>query len=113
MSATLIEPKPRVVCQFPTTPEPISQGLLAGLMALRRQREALDAQIQAAEADIRASLEAGADVEPGTFRAFLKQTERRNVAWREVVERLKGAGYCENVLAHTKPSVSVRLIVEA
>ncbi len=118
MATQILQQAPAAI-PFPTAIKPVSQGILAGLMELRRQRDALDAQIEAAESDVRAALDAGAAVEPGIFTARIETSERRSVAWKDVAMRLaeraglNSAAYAANVLAHTKPTVSTRLIVEA
>jgi len=52
-------------------------------------------------------------VEDGLFRAFLKTTERRSVAWKSIVERELGEGYANRVLAATKPDKFTTLVVSA
>jgi hypothetical protein len=79
----------------------------------------LEAQVEAAEQSIKARLEAKCSIEEGDHTAELKESFRRNVAWREVCERLgdrlfgngKGEPYCEKVLSSTKPSRAVSLKV--
>jgi len=44
--------------------------------------------VRRAQADVRAMPESGADVEPTVFRPSLKLTERTNVSWKSVVERV-------------------------
>lgn len=97
----------------PASPAVVTQDKLTHFKALTQRIEALEAESKQIEAEIRASLESGAAVEPGIFRAFLKTTERRNVSWKEVVERELGEGYAKRVLAATKPDPTTRLIVEA
>lgn len=94
-------------------PQHISQNELGHILEMRRQREALDEQIKESEISIRAALEAGATVEGGLFRAFLKTTERRSVAWKAIVERELGEGYANRVLAATKPDKFTTLVVSA
>jgi hypothetical protein len=92
--------------------ESITQRDLAQILELRHRIESLEAELKAAEASVRAQLETGAAVEPGLLKAFLKTTERRSVSWKAVCERELGEKYCTRVLAHTKPSETVSLIVE-
>jgi hypothetical protein len=94
-------------------PQHISQDELANILEMRQRREALDEQIQLAEHAVRAALEVGATVEGGLFRAFLKTTERRSVAWKAIVERELGEGYASRVLAATKPDKFTTLVVSA
>ena len=91
----------------------ILQADLAHIIELRRTLETVEADLEAAEQAIRAQLEAGAVVEGGLFRAFLKACERRNVSWKAVVERELGEDYSRRVLAATKPDRTVSLVVEA
>ena len=60
--------------------------------------------VRRAQADVKSALESGADVEPGLFRPSLKFTERTNISWKSVVER---------VLASTKADKYVKLVVTA
>jgi hypothetical protein len=94
-------------------PEVISQAEVALLLSLRRRMHDLEEQIDAAEASLKSRLQAGAIVEPGTFRAYLKTTERRSVAWKAVCERELGETYCKRVLAGIRPDTFTNLIVEA
>lgn len=91
----------------------IYQSELENLVLMRQAAERAADVVAALETDIRRYLEAGAEVEPGIFRAFLKMSERRNVAWREIIERELGEGYAAQVLSHTKPTQYVKLVVEA
>jgi hypothetical protein len=108
-----------VVVPFREPVVEISQAKLELIILLRNERERLKEQLEEAEAEVRAALEANAPVEPGVHVASLKESFRRNVAWREVAERLgdrfygdgKGEGYCEKVLQSTKPTRTVSLAV--
>jgi len=80
---------------------------------MRRQRDALDKQIQNAEASARAALESGAEVEAGVFHARLKITERRSVQWKAIVERELGEDYARRVLSATHPDTFTTLVVGA
>ena len=93
--------------------ENISQLELTALCSLRKRAEQLEEEIANAETSIRARLEAGADVEAGLLRAFLKITERKNVSWKSVVERELGEDYARRVLAATKPDTYTSLVVSA
>ena len=104
--------------QFPSQPSPnkverITQDRLAEIITIRQQIETLEKQLGEAQTDVKAALEAGAEVEAGLFRASLKITERRNVAWKSIVERELGDAYAKRVLASTKPDKSTSLIVTA
>jgi predicted RNase H-related nuclease YkuK (DUF458 family) len=101
------------ILQVPLICNAVTQSELAHLLEMRRQREALDEQITEAEVSLRAALEVGAAVEVGIFRAYLKVTERRSVAWKAVVERELGEDYATRVLAATKPDKFSALVVSA
>ncbi len=90
----------------------ISQFQLGRYATLANQIEALKAEQAALQQQLIAALGSGAEVEAGARSASLKTCERRSVSWRSVVERLKGAGYVSNVLAHTKPSSYIKLIIK-
>ena len=89
------------------------------ILATRLEIQRLKANLTEAEESLKFRLKAGARVESGVFRAWLKEHFRRAVAWREVAERLatrlygdgRGSGYCEGVLKSTKPTGTVTLHV--
>jgi hypothetical protein len=117
--SSAVQSQKSAVVTFPQLPNPqISQVELGLLLALRGRLHQLEAQVEAAERSIKARLECGAELEPGDHRAELKESFRRNVSWKDVVirlaERLKmdGEAYCSKVLASTKPSRTISLIVE-
>ena len=89
----------------------ISQFQLARFAKIANQIDALKAEQLALEQSLTTALANGFKVESGTHTASLKTTERRNVSWRGVVERLKGSGYVRQVLSHTKPKTFTKLIV--
>ncbi len=97
--------------------EPITQLELELFLSLRNRLQQLEAQFAASEAALKSRLEAGATVDPGVHVAELKESFRRNVSWKDVVirlaERLKlnGEAYCAKVLAATKRSRTVSLVV--
>jgi len=108
--------QPAIVVPIAPFPRPIMQEELEEVIQLRRKQETLEAL----EADLKKRLEAGASVENGIRIAKLKHGSRRNVAWREVAQRLgdrlfgngKGEPYCEKVLNSTKPTPTLSLVVE-
>ena len=121
MSASTVA-APSATLQFPKLHEPaveIPQAKLELIILLRNERDRLEDQLDAVEAEVRAALEAHAPIESGVHVAELKESFRRNVPWREVATRLgdrlygngMGEGYCEKVLASTKPSRTVSLSV--
>jgi hypothetical protein len=89
----------------------IPQQNLADVLELRQEIESLESELKTAEQAVRDQLEAGASVEDGLLRAFLKTTERRNIAWKFVVERELGADYAKRVLAATKPDTFTSLVI--
>ena len=89
----------------------ISQFTLARFVKLANQLDALKAEQLALEQSLTTALAKGFQVESGTHTASLKTTERRNVSWRGVVERIKGSGYVKQVLSATKPKSYTKLIV--
>jgi len=97
--------------------EPITQLEIELLLSLRSRLAQLQEQVSTEEAAFQARLEAGASVESGTHRVELKESWRRNVSWKSVcirlAKRLKldGAAYCARVLAGTKPTRSVSLVI--
>ncbi len=92
-------------------PQTITQFDLARYVTMANQIDGLKAEQSALEHQLTASLDSGAVVEPGNHTAKLRTTERRNVSWKSVVERLKGAGYVRQVLSHTKPKTFTKLVV--
>lgn len=116
--ATQIVPQ---VVPFPSIPqvEQITQVEIALFLSLGGRLQQLEEQVKAAEENIKTRLEAGATVQPGDHVARLDERSRRNVAWRAISEDLadtvfgegKGAAYCDEVLASTKPTVTVSLVV--
>ena len=89
----------------------ISQFQLARYVTIANQIDALKAEQLELEHQLTTALHSGAVVEPGNHTAKLRTTERRNVSWKSVVERLKGAGYVRQVLSHTKPKTFTKLVV--
>jgi hypothetical protein len=95
----------------------ITQAELVIVVTLRSRMRALEVQVEAAETDIRARMDAGCEVETGERSVELKANSRRSVAWREVAERLaikafgkkRGELYCPRVLAATAPSITYSL----
>jgi hypothetical protein len=115
ISQSLSQSKPAVV-PFPAS-QAITQLELAALLSLRGRLHQLEQQVEAAEQSIKMRLESGAELEPGDRCAELKENFRKSVSWKDVVIRLAdrlnlgGEAYCEKVLASTKPSRTVSLIL--
>jgi hypothetical protein len=92
-------------------PQTITQFDLARYATLADQIDALKAEQSTLQGQLIAALSSGAEVEAGPRSASLKTCDRRSVSWRSVVERLKGAGYAQNVLSHTKPTTYTKVVV--
>jgi hypothetical protein len=90
----------------------VSQFDLARLATLAATLENMRAEYSDLQEYLTYQLSSGGKVEQGPRTAFLKSHERRSVAWKSVVVRLKGEGYASNVLSHTKPTVITKLIVK-
>ncbi len=114
MQATQTVPQ---VVPFRQPTEIISQAELTLLLSLRNRLRQVEEQVAEAEQSVKARLEVGAQVEPGTHLARLEEHWRRNVGWKDVVIRLadrlglNGEAYCANVLEHTKPTRTVSLFL--
>jgi hypothetical protein len=97
--------------------ETITQTELGLFLSLCARLNELEKQISAEEQSLRARLESGVSVEAGRYSAELRENFRRNVSWKRVAIRLAnrlkldGQLYCARVLASTKPSRTVNLIV--
>jgi hypothetical protein len=111
--------KPATVIPFSKpVAQQISQLEICTVVALRQDIRKRQAELDAVEADFKSRLEAGAGCESGLRSATLKESFRKNVSWKDVVIRLadrlklNGESYCEKVLASTKPSRTVSLVVE-
>lgn len=116
--ATATISAPSAVLQFPHVPaDHISQTELAEFVGAQKTLEKLEAHVGQLEASLLARFRAGAAVEDGERTAEVKENFRRSVAWKDVVvrlaERLKmdGEAYCARVLAATKPTKTVSLVV--
>jgi hypothetical protein len=105
------------VVPFPA-PQAITQIELVAFLSLKGRLRQVQEQVETAEASIKNRLGAGCAIEEGAHTAELKESFRRNVSWKDVVvrlaERLKldGQAYCARVLASTKPTKTVALVVE-
>ena len=109
-------PSPKQVPETPhKPPQEITQGDLSYILATRMEVDRLKTNLAEAEESVKSRLEAGASVQYGAFRTWLKENLRRNVAWKSVVVRLanrlglNGEAYCSNVLGNTKPTRVVSL----
>ena len=90
----------------------VTQFDLARLSTLAVTLENMRAEYSDLQEYLIHQLSSGGKVEQGPRTAFLKSHVRRSVAWKSVVVRLKGEGYANNVLSHTKPTVITKLIVK-
>ena len=114
-----VEQSKLVVVPFPA-PQGVTQLELAALLSLRGRLSQIEKQVEDAEQSIKTRLEKGCAVEEGDHVALLKPTSRRNVSWKEVVERLGdrlfgpggGSRYAEKILRRTKPTPGISLVIE-
>jgi len=93
------------------SPQTVTQFDLKRHVSLSNQIDALRREHALLEQKLIASLSSGAEVEPGALTAQLKTNQRRNVSWKNVVIRLKGAGYVSRILSCTKPKTYTKLVV--
>jgi hypothetical protein len=105
----------RATIPFPQSSlDQITQAELTILLTLRSRKRVLESQIETAETEMRARLDAGCEVEAGERSIELKENSRRSVGWREVAERLavkafgkkRGELYCPRVLAATETTLT-------
>lgn len=89
----------------------ITQKTLAEFATLRNQIEKLKREYDDLKDQLIHDLQAGAQVAKGERYAEIKEVERRSVAWKDVVVRLKSQGYADKVLAATKPTIYPKLVV--
>lgn len=89
----------------------ITQKTLAEFATLRNKVEKLKREYEAMKGQLIENLQTGATVQNGERYAEITQVERRSVAWKDVVIRLKSEGYADKVLAATKPTTYVKLTV--
>lgn len=89
----------------------ITQKTLAEFATLRNKVEKLKREYEVMKGQLIENLQAGATVQNGERYAEISDVERRAVAWKEVVIRLKSQGYADKVLAATKPTTYVKLTV--
>jgi hypothetical protein len=101
----------------PAVVEVISQVELELVLSMRARLSNLEEEIAAAEASLQERLERGAMIQAGDRVAELKINSRRSVAWKNVATRLAdrlkmdGEAYCARVLAATKPTRTVSLVI--
>ncbi len=91
----------------------ITQATLAAILRKRKKIADAQADLDELETALTADLKAGYEVAPGILAARVKEWERRNVAWKEIVVREKGQEYTDRVLAATRPETYAKLVVEA
>ena len=92
-------------------PQTITQFSLARYASLSAQIDTLKTEQAALQQQFMTALSSGATTEPGARSASLKTCERRSVAWKDVVIRLKGTGYASRILSCTKPKTFLKLVV--
>jgi len=89
----------------------ITQFQLSRYASIANQLESLKAEHVALQQQLIAALSSGASVEDGARSASLKACERRSVAWKDVVIRLKRAGNASRILSCIKPTGYTKLII--
>ncbi len=89
----------------------VTQFQLSRYASIAGQLESLKTEQSALQAQLIAALSSGASVEVGARSASLKACERRSVAWKDVVIRLRSAGYASRILSCTTPTSYTKLIV--
>lgn len=96
----------------------ITQKQLIHLMNAQRDlREAAEslkekkAACEAVETPVRQALLDGSPVERGPMLVSLARTERRNVAWRKIIEEKLGNEEAERILNATEPTVYHAVVV--
>jgi len=110
---------PRSLSVVAPQQDQITQTELVLLLSLRGRLEQLEAQMTAAQEDLKARLLGGAVVQPGDHVCRLDERSRRNVAWRAVAEDLantvfgegEGETYCQEILDSVPPTITVTLVV--
>jgi hypothetical protein len=91
----------------------ISQATLSAIIRRRKRIADLQGELEELESALTADLKEGFEVAPGILTAYIKEWERRNVSWKDVVIRQLGQPYADRVLAATKPDPQSKLVVES
>jgi hypothetical protein len=86
---------------------------LESYVALQDAIKDYTARLEAMKDQLLSELKNGVPVEAGTLKANIKITERRNVAWKQIIERELGSAFAMRVLAATKPQQYENLEVKA
>lgn len=89
----------------------ISQRTLKNYRVLENKIADLGHEFADLKATIITSLDGGASVELGERTADIQSVPRTTVSWKQVVIRLKSAGYVRRILAATKPTFYFKLTV--
>ncbi len=90
----------------------ISQGTLAAIVKQRAKVEQEQEKLKAAEDKLTVALKLGAELQPGALTARVREWERRNVAWKQILVREKGEDYAQRVFNATRPDKYETLVVE-
>jgi hypothetical protein len=99
----------------------ITQATLRKLLLAKKRIADLEASVKVTEEQILAALKDGSTVQNGVLIAEVRQTERRNVAWRQAFEEQiskrdgdgKGKELADRILAATHPQTYESLSVKA
>jgi hypothetical protein len=90
----------------------ISRATLRAVVKQRAKVEQEQAKLKAVEEKLTVELKQGATVKPGVLIAYIREWERRSVAWKEIVIREKGQEFADRVFNATKPDPQSKLVVE-
>jgi uncharacterized protein YpbB len=90
----------------------ITQKTLANILKKRKQIADATELLKELESLLTEQLKAGADVQAGLLVARIKEYERRNIAWKQVLIREKGEEFAARVFNATKPDKYETLVVE-
>ena len=92
----------------------VYQTTLQALLRKKQQVEELNKEIEAAEAEILASLKDGAQCQAGIVTATVKSFERKNVAWKQKFVEYVSQETADRIHAATQPStyesLSIKLV---
>ena len=117
MATPKVIPFPSTAQVPQTIPQEVSQAQLAAILQLRREARRIQEQLAKVEAEVKAALNIGSEVEPGTHIARLDEHFRASIPWKEkaidLADRLglNGPAWAQNVLSHTKKTRTVSLFV--
>jgi hypothetical protein len=90
----------------------ITQNILKDYWELGKLADKIDAALKERKEAIVQALQAGLPVEEGTLTATLADNSKRNVSWKDELEKVVGAAKVNAILESTEPTVyAPKLIV--